>query len=26
MAYGPYLSLGGWLLHLAMLGLLPWGA
>lgn len=25
MAYGPYLALGGWLLHLALLGLLPWG-
>ncbi len=24
MAYGPYLAMGGWLLHLAMLGLLPW--
>jgi len=24
MAYGPYLALGGWLIHLGMLGLLPW--
>jgi len=25
MAYGPYLAMGGWVLQLAMLGLLPWG-